>query len=80
MGLFVIFIFIICIIIAALFIDTAIVIIINIPFLVLPFASSPLPQDLADHGKLGKPYRIVTDEDVGRHMVAVRDIKAGQVP
>jgi len=38
-----------------------------------------LAKDLADHSRLGKPYQILTDEDVGRHMVAVRDIKAGEV-
>ena len=36
-------------------------------------------QDLADHSRLGKPYQILTDEDVGRHMVAARDIRAGEV-
>ena len=36
-------------------------------------------QDLADHGKQGRPYKILTDEVVGRHMVAVRNIKAGEV-
>ena len=36
-------------------------------------------QDLADHGQLGRPYEIVVDEMVGRHLVAVRDVKAGEV-
>ena len=36
-------------------------------------------QDLADHGKLGRPYTILINETVGRYMVAVRDIKAGEV-
>ena len=36
-------------------------------------------QDLADHGPLGRPYEIVVDEMVGRHLVAVRDVKAGEV-
>ena len=36
-------------------------------------------QDLADHGKLGRPYKILTNGVVGRYMVAVRDIKAGEV-
>ena len=36
-------------------------------------------QDLADHGQLGRPYEIVVDEVVGRHLVAVRDVKAGEV-
>ena len=36
-------------------------------------------QDLADHGPPGRPYEIVVDEVVGRHLVAVRDVKAGEV-
>ena len=36
-------------------------------------------QDLADHGQLGRPYEIVVNEMVGRHLVAVRDVKAGEV-
>ena len=36
-------------------------------------------QDLADHGQLGRPYEIVVNEVVGRHLVAVRDVKAGEV-
>ena len=36
-------------------------------------------QDLADHRQLGRPYEIVVDEMVGRHLVAVRDVKAGEV-
>ena len=35
-------------------------------------------RDLANHKK-GKPYKIVKDETFGRHMVASRDIKAGEV-
>ena len=34
-------------------------------------------RDLANHRK-GKPYEIVKDETFGRHMVASRDIKAGE--
>ena len=36
-------------------------------------------QDLADHGQLGRPYEVVVNEVVGRHLVAVRDVKAGEV-
>ena len=36
-------------------------------------------QDLADHGQLGRPYEIVVNEMVGRRLVAVRDVKAGEV-
>ena len=35
--------------------------------------------DLANHGSLGKPYTILKDKDVGRHVIATRDIHAGQV-
>ena len=34
-------------------------------------------RDLANH-KRGKPYAIVKDETFGRHMVASRDISAGE--
>ena len=34
-------------------------------------------RDQADHRR-GRPYKIVKDETVGRHMVASRDIKAGE--
>jgi len=35
-------------------------------------------KDLANHKK-GKPYNIIKDEVVGRHMVASRNIKAGEI-
>jgi len=35
-------------------------------------------KDLADHKAKGAPYKIIKDEVVGRHMVALRDIKAGE--
>ena len=36
-------------------------------------------RDLADHGTKGRPYTIVKDEEYGRHMLAARDIAAGEV-
>jgi len=35
-------------------------------------------QDLANHKEKGKPYSILKDEVVGRHMVAARNISAGE--
>merc|ERR1711892_360112 len=34
-------------------------------------------KDLANHKDMGTPYNIIKDEVVGRHMVATRNIKAG---
>jgi len=36
-------------------------------------------KDLANHKERGKPYSIIKDEIVGRHMVATRNIKAGEI-
>merc|ERR1719234_882261 len=38
-----------------------------------------MKQDLADHGRLGRPYTILINKTVGRYMVAVRDIKPGEL-